>query len=1074
MGVIGDMTQRQPSWDKYESIILLEGLLTSMAGEVTRSDAIKSVSQDLRKMALNRGIEIDDLYRNENGISFQMMSMESAYHGHTIFKPATRLFTEVVNIYHESSDEYQILLKQAMAMINRKYTVKEDFMQYLAGKVSPAQLSELNQCYSEIEAFGLKLKVLTKPLFQTTDFGTIKYLQRAIEQSKLFRITHKKQFYKLIEAGLHYYNYIEEGRHQQIFDVVADVTKHPIDTYRPIEEPLAVVTVAENSVDVPLTRSEQDERLLQKYPIIYKRLFNALKNSFFESTSSVPIEEMNEQIGGIARPSAIEEILDNASWSMAVGENYVFSVEVVDQGVVINEPDDEVVARASCDDTICEINFNGSFDLSYTKPEGFSYFGKKNECGNSWATLYVNFMAAIIDDYPHIFKAGISFSNYSGRVDLANSTDYGFMVAPKPVPGTDYMLETDMCASEIANQIRYVLDLCNVDYENILITCSKKTAPQGSVESRNRPALTSESKVVNSKTFSQYMENTLKMAAATCRSYSSAINNCEAFAREHQLSSWRLYTADKDEAKETARLLLCNDDFLNYNARQNNRLRAALQKFFAFIETDLPQTILVEQASQSIANYRNEAYEDVLKQYFLKGFRMESYLEIRKFRKYYAAIHNAELSDSDAEIDKNIRLLCIVHEGKAFLPEVMLSEELKEKLLKYIEDAFADGKTAIYYQAIYAEFAETFLDYHIHDADMLKSYLKLVGSGRFFINRSCISKEPNITLDMLSEVRSCLQGYGRPMEYGELFDALPHLPQSKVKNVLASNGEFVNNGSGTYFHESIVHLSDEELEVIADIIRQTVEEKEFISGNELHDAISAKYPYMIEDNHDLSIYGFRDALKTKLGDRFSFKGNIISRSEQGLSMAEVFAKYARTHDSFTLSELQGLAANLGTSISVYFEPIYENSLRINKDQFVSKGLAQFSVSDTDEVLDSICVGEYIPIQEVTNFGIFPHAGFPWNSFLLEHYVANYSQKYMLIPSSFNSSVCVGAIVKRSSGISNLDDLIVDLLVNNSIEMKKGPVLQFLSDKGYIARRIYTGIEVLIIKANAQRQKKDKY
>ena len=47
------MVERQPSWDKYEAAILLEGLLTSIKGELTRSDAIKAVSRDLRAMALH-------------------------------------------------------------------------------------------------------------------------------------------------------------------------------------------------------------------------------------------------------------------------------------------------------------------------------------------------------------------------------------------------------------------------------------------------------------------------------------------------------------------------------------------------------------------------------------------------------------------------------------------------------------------------------------------------------------------------------------------------------------------------------------------------------------------------------------------------------------------------------------------------------------------------------------------------------------------------------------------------------------------------------------------------------------
>ena len=87
-------------------------------------------------------------------------------------------------------------------------------------------------------------------------------------------------------------------------------------------------------------------------------------------------------------------------------------------------------------------------------------------------------------------------------------------------------------------------------------------------------------------------------------------------------------------------------------------------------------------------------------------------------------------------------------------------------------------------------------------------------------------------------------------------------------------------------------------------------------------------------------------------------------------------------------------------------------------------------------------------------------------------MASYSQKYMLLHSSFNGTECAGAIVKRSAGIDNFDDLIVDLLANNQIEMKKAPVLQFLTHKGYLARCRYSEIDSLIIKANAQRQRKD--
>ena len=1003
------MVERQPSWDKYEAAILLEGLLASMKGELTRSDAIKAVSRDLRAMAFHRGMEVNEVYRNTNGISLQMKSMESAYLGHTVFKPATKLFTDIAGLYHDSYDEYQKLLKEAKAMICNKKSVEDDFMRHLAEQVSPAQLSELYGCYSEIEAFCLKIKVLKNPLFETTDFETIKKVQRTIEQNKIFRITRRRQIKKIVDAGRHYYNYIKEGLYVRVADEKTVEDRSTIDCEMSNQSPPDVeMAGAESPTPITeCTKAEQDEGLIQKQSS--------------ESTSE-------------------------------------------------NAPDAFNMKSSHSQNEIYEIDFRANLDLAFTKPESFSYFGQDEEIDNSWSSLYIHAMATIIEDYPHMFLPGMAFAQKPRRIELASDDNYDFMIAPKPIPGTPYMLETNLSATDIVAKIRYVLDLCNVDYENVVITYRKKAKGISEQPLQKEPTKSNTISEINSRNFSRYLSETLNMADATCRSYASAINNCEAFAQEHQLASWQLYAADKQTAQETIQLLLSNSDFLVYNARQHNRFRAAIQKFLGFIGSDLTRIAPAKAGPKPAEIYRDEGYEEVFKQYFKKGFRMDSPLEIRKFKRYYTAIHERELTDSDDDISKKIKQLCIIYEGKAFLPDVMLSEELKDELLNYIESAFADGKAAIYYQAIFAEFSDAFLDYHIHDADMLKSYLSFIGNGKFFINRSFISKTPDVSMDPLSEVRSCLQDYGRPATYDEIFAALPHLPQSKIKFILASNVEFVNNGRSEYFHESIVHLSDKELDGIAEIIQRTIDEKDFIGGNELYDAIHAKYPYIIEENRALSMYGFRDALKAKLGDRFSFKGNIISRSGQELSMADVFAKYARSHDAFTLSELQSLANSLATPI--YFEEIYENSMRISRDQFVAKTAAQFPIEAIDAALDRICTGKYISLLEVTNFGAFPDAGFPWNSFLLEHYVASYSQKYMLLHSSFNGTECAGAIVKRSAGIDNFDDLIVDLLANNQIEMKKAPVLQFLSDNGYLARRRYSEIESLIIKANAQRQRKD--
>lgn len=509
----------------------------------------------------------------------------------------------------------------------------------------------------------------------------------------------------------------------------------------------------------------------------------------------------------------------------------------------------------------------------------------------------------------------------------------------------------------------------------------------------------------------------------------------------------------------------------NVNVANDEAYSAPVESVIYEKETAAVAIDIGKPAQQAEQVFINEEYASVLKERFSKGFRMESSLEIRKFRRYYAAQFVKELTDSNELITQNIRRLCVLYDGKAFLPAVMLSKELKEKLLQYIDDSFASGKKAIYFQALYNHFEEDFLDYPIHDADMLRAYLDHLRLEGVFIKYDYISRERYVVVDPVAEIRQCLQEYARPVEYEELFAALPHIPQDKIKAILHGSWEFVNNGGGAYFLESSLVLSDEELADIAAIIEYYINDKEFVGGNELYEAVKAKYPYIIDNNAIYSVNGFRDALKYKLGDRFYFKGNVISRRGKPLSMTDVFANYAKHHDSFTLTELQSLAGELATG--VYFEPVYENSLRISQEQFVAKSRAHFLVDDTDAALDRICTGDYITIQDVTNFGVFPYAGFAWNSFLLEHYAAYYSQKYMLLHSgSYNSNTCVGAIVKKSAGIDTFDDLVVDLMAHSDLELTKASVLDYLSNRGYIARRSYSNLEELIIKADAQRNRKE--
>lgn len=107
-------------WNSYEAAILLNDYLRVISGELTEKEAVTIVSQKLRKMAVNQGMELDDVYRNEAGIHFQMYAMESAYQGFTGTKRASKLFTETVRLYREEREQFNQLLKEAEALVAGK------------------------------------------------------------------------------------------------------------------------------------------------------------------------------------------------------------------------------------------------------------------------------------------------------------------------------------------------------------------------------------------------------------------------------------------------------------------------------------------------------------------------------------------------------------------------------------------------------------------------------------------------------------------------------------------------------------------------------------------------------------------------------------------------------------------------------------------------------------------------------------------------------------------------------------------------------------------------------------------
>ena len=653
---------QQPKWDKYEAVILLDAYIEMLNSDLPKLRIIKRVSADLRRMAANKGVETDNIFRNENGISFQMQSMESAYNGRTVMKPATQLFSEIVALYKTNRSEYENLLKEARAMIEGKLNCKDSFSSWLAEAVPTAPINTMLASCEKIEQFCLKLKVLKAPLFETTDLDTLNAVQKTVQKNKIFRIINKKQLKQIDIAMLALIKFVRESNLEK---VTAKSTLF-VDGSASIQAEEPVVTIERQSMnDAPMLylRTEQDKRLLAKYPLIYKRIFSTLCELFESNQGGKSVVELYERINHVARCADIEDILDNVSWARCDDKKYTFSEEIVTR-----------------------------------------------------------------------------------NIDVVN-------------------IKTPKMLGNVA----------------IPYSCGRR---------------------ISSDSFYKYLHDDLGMAETTCRSYVSAIGGAEHFAMEHCFEHQYLLTPDWREAKATADALFRDVVFIEYNVQQHNRFSAALKKLLLFLRSDTAvaattdSTAVAHSATQPIAD---ESYQGVLIENFQKGFRLNSPIEMRKFKRYYEQMNGKPLDEDDADIERKLGCCGILFEDRVFAPQTMLGDELRERLFTYIKNCFAEGKIALYYRALFNEFSEDFLDYYIYNADMLKAYLSFMLGEDYFFGRSYFAKDANVSADPVDEIRTCLKEYGAPMTYDVMFENLSHIPQEKIKQILAYNGEFISNGRGEYF-----------------------------------------------------------------------------------------------------------------------------------------------------------------------------------------------------------------------------------------------------------------------------------
>ncbi|MCD8297646.1 MAG: hypothetical protein LUC88_08740 [Prevotella sp.] len=470
-----------------------------------------------------------------------------------------------------------------------------------------------------------------------------------------------------------------------------------------------------------------------------------------------------------------------------------------------------------------------------------------------------------------------------------------------------------------------------------------------------------------------------------------------------------------------------------------------------------------------LANIKN-----VLFKHFEKGFRLESFIDCKRFRKYYIEDIGKEFENSDEKLYDIIRTFCIEFEKKAYVPETMLSDDVRNSISGFIFETFNSGKTYLFYDFLFKKFLDELLESKIVNQMMLHSYLQHFYWEKWFFTARYIATNGNVSVNIDNEVVDFVGEQGKPVLEDDVVKALYWLPEMDVRKAFNANTSIlIHSGKNARFHIHLFVISEKELNKISQIIDNLLAKYEFISSDELISAIKTSVPNVLNNNSCISPLGIRKALSVYLADKFSFNSALICKLGQNIKPKDTILNYAKTHETFTLAEINNVVKSANTVLNFHLASILKYSIRIDENHFCAKQDVDFDIKGIDGVIEKFFYGnkDFIPLRQIKNFSVFPENKFPWNGRLLESFLLTRSNSFSLLYAEFlNINNICGAVVKKSKCIDmSFDEVIAKALAESKTELTDTECLNFLVDEGYIVQKKYKRIDSVIAMAESFRR-----
>lgn len=573
---------------------------------------------------------------------------------------------------------------------------------------------------------------------------------------------------------------------------------------------------------------------------------------------------------------------------------------------------------------------------------------------------------------------------------------------------------------------------------------------------------------INKSDFYLWMTEDKGLAAPTGRSYASAISRCDSLCAEHNIGTGRIYGEESlDKLESNITLLTLDDDFRVYNETQHNRLTAALAKYREFVglkEGRKFQKSKAEKVSpqEKVSQDELDRIRETLKlPRFEYGFKDDG-VELYRFRASYEEVNDSDCSLSDDVLLNAIREMGFEFDGKVYL----ISDESMKSIVDEINNYKNQGINIVYYDSLYDFKFYEYSEAKIISSDMLKEILKhLMPQLQYRRNYFALPSEHQTELELIRNDIIRVWGSNTLQTFDELSMKLPLIPMDKIKFTLAQQPAFVWNSAETYMQADWFEADETEIENLSNYVDEQCEEHGVVSLDEI------QFDHLIEANPEISETALYTCFCKLVEDRFERNARVLTRKGVSKDTYTAVIEFCRKQDKCTYDHLEDIAKRVTGTIRRpdIIEAANTVMVRVDKDDFIADRFIQFDTDRIDAALDYVITDDFIGMREITTFSTFPFCGYGWNLYLLESYCRRFSKKYKYETRRANSSNS-GAIVVKSCTLS-YHDIMTQAVARSGRDLRQSEVFGFLTEAGYMERKKYRDIDLLINEAAQLRERR---